>query len=401
MAIVNMLRFNLIAMSYDKDALLNALHRTGAVEVVEHADMENTVVPISDTEELRAYVSSIERALAALCNVVESVQKEKGEKTDLLKDGFDVSYSEFTEMKTRRDEADALVAEIQRLTDEKNSFLTDLAKTRKELAQTLIYADLQTPFNEFSDSEHTRVRFGLIPTNMRQRMEMQLSEQELCDYKIVCENADNILLYAVAHKNVATELNSILSEIGFSDCPYKGEQTGAQTYRLLLQKEKELQSALAKNADTMYALKEKIRFLKVYCDGWLFHLEKVETDEKLRVTNSTFFLQAYVPETAEELVRAEIAATTETAYMEFVQPTEDETPPTLLKNGALVSNFEPITNTYSAPNYREFDPNLIMGIFGQDDKVAQLAEAQDSFKKEYGVKNYSNGVEFWFELDVR
>ena len=25
----------------------------------------------------------------------------------------------------------------------------------------------------------------------------------------------------------------------------------------------------------------------------------------------------------------------------------------------------------------------------------------DSFHKEYGVKNYSNGVEFWFELDVR
>ena len=25
----------------------------------------------------------------------------------------------------------------------------------------------------------------------------------------------------------------------------------------------------------------------------------------------------------------------------------------------------------------------------------------DSFQKEYGVKNYSNGVEFWFELDVR
>ena len=25
----------------------------------------------------------------------------------------------------------------------------------------------------------------------------------------------------------------------------------------------------------------------------------------------------------------------------------------------------------------------------------------DSFHKEYGVKNYKNGVEFWFELDVR
>ena len=25
----------------------------------------------------------------------------------------------------------------------------------------------------------------------------------------------------------------------------------------------------------------------------------------------------------------------------------------------------------------------------------------DSFHQEYGVKNYDNGVEFWFELDVK
>ena len=363
MAIVNMLRFHLVAMAYDKDALLNALHRTGAVEVVEHADMENTVVPITDTEELRAYVSSVEGALATLCGVVESVQKEKGASTDLLKNGFEVSYSEFAEIKTHREEADALIEKIQRLTDEKSLLLANLTKTRKEISQAVIYADMQMPFCHFTDTEYTRVRLGLISTNLRPRIEAALGEREFCDYQIVCENTDNTLLCVVAHKDIATEINGILSEIGFSDCPYEGEQTGAQTYRLLLQKEKELQDALKKNADTMYALKEKIRFLKVYCDGWLFHLEKVETDEKLRVTNSTFFLQAYVPETAEELVRAEIAATTETAYMEFVQPTEDETPPTLLKNGALVSNFEPITNTYSAPNYREFDPNAVMAFF--------------------------------------
>ena len=42
MAIAEMQKFNLVAMSYDKEAVLNALQRTGAVEVKLHAETEDT-----------------------------------------------------------------------------------------------------------------------------------------------------------------------------------------------------------------------------------------------------------------------------------------------------------------------------------------------------------------------
>lgn len=47
MAIAEMQKFNLVAMSYDKEAVLNALQRTGAVEVKLHAETEDTSVPPS------------------------------------------------------------------------------------------------------------------------------------------------------------------------------------------------------------------------------------------------------------------------------------------------------------------------------------------------------------------
>ena len=78
MAIVKMRRLNLVAMAYDKDAVLNALHRTGAVEVVEHADTENTVTIAVDTEEQRAYLASVETALSALCGALETAQRGDG-----------------------------------------------------------------------------------------------------------------------------------------------------------------------------------------------------------------------------------------------------------------------------------------------------------------------------------
>ncbi len=113
----------------------------------------------------------------------------------------------------------------------------------------------------------------------------------------------------------------------------------------------------------MYELNAYIRPLKIYSDYLSFLLEKEETSGKLKETQTTFLLQAYLPEDAEEKVREEITKSVGACFMEFSEPTEEDVPPTLLKNGGLVSNFEPITNTYSPPNYREFDPNAVMAFF--------------------------------------
>ena len=72
MAIVKMRKLNLIAMSYDKDVVLNALQRTGAVEVTLHAETEYTTIPEVNAEGLQTYVSSVDAALSALCALAAS-----------------------------------------------------------------------------------------------------------------------------------------------------------------------------------------------------------------------------------------------------------------------------------------------------------------------------------------
>ena len=74
-------------------------------------------------------------------------------------------------------------------------------------------------------------------------------------------------------------------------------------------------------------------------------------------------LEAYVPLDQVDEVSEAIRQVSSAVYFEFTQPTEEEMPPTLLRNSPLVESFEGITNTYSPPNYREFDPNVIMMIF--------------------------------------
>jgi len=359
-----MRKLNLVAMAYDKDALLDALHRTNAVEIIPRIqEEEENFVPEVDTEELRSYFASVETALTTLCLAVENVQKETGEKSDILKDGFDVSYSEFMSSANQKSEMDELVTRINALADEKNGLKSELAKVVKQREDVALYATLTKPFSSFADTLHTRVRLGWVAKQSSESMLNALDEQESCCYQVLNADADRVLVCVVTHVSSLAETDGILSSFGFSHCPYKGDKSGKEIYLDLKQEEERLQTSLAQNGRTMYALNVNIRPLKVYCDYLLFTLEKEEVATKFRATQKTFLLEAYLPEYAEESVKAEIEETTQAAYMEFSDPTEEDTPPTLLKNNAIVSNFESITNTYSAPHYREFDPNAVMAFF--------------------------------------
>ncbi|MDE7296077.1 MAG: hypothetical protein K2N84_02310 [Clostridia bacterium] len=110
-------------------------------------------------------------------------------------------------------------------------------------------------------------------------------------------------------------------------------------------------------------MKDRIRDLQIYCDFVAFELEKAELSEKMLATQTTFLLEAYVPVEAEEGVRQALTDVSSAIYFEFSEPSEDEVPPTLLSNNAIVKNFEAVTNMYSAPHSREFDPNTVMAFF--------------------------------------
>ncbi|MBQ8429266.1 MAG: V-type ATP synthase subunit I [Clostridia bacterium] len=360
MAIVKMRKLHLIAMSYDKDAVLNALQRTAAAEVTLHTETESTVPLVFEDEELRNYLLSVENALESLAKAVADRLSAKAE---LLKDGFDVTYSEFLSAKERQSEVDELVAKITALTDEKNRLKGELAKLVKQKETAEIYAFLNLPFIVYAATANTRCRMGFLPATAKDALLNALSETELCGVQVLNETTNGTVLCVVCHKDATSETDGILSTYGFTDCPYSGEKSGAQIYGELCEKIRQTQTALTENEEGLFSLKDNVRLLKVYCEYLAFALEKKMTDEKLRATESTFLLQAYVPEPSEELVKTELQNASGAVFMEFSDPTEEDEPPTLLQNNSLVANFEGITNTYSAPNYREFDPNTVMAFF--------------------------------------
>ena len=363
MAIAEMQKLNLVAMSYDKNSVLNALQRTGAAEVKFHGETENTLPFSVDAEELTSRLTRVEAALAALCSEVEKYDKEHKTNSAALKDGFSVDYSDFISAMDRREEIESTIEKINALIDERNGYKNELVKLRRELKGAEIYQSVQTPFSSFSDTAHTHGRLGSVLATQRDRFLEELSKLPLCETQHLANVGEFAVFFILSHKSVAAETDAILSSFAFSDCPYQGEKSGRENYFALRESENSLLEKIEENERGVYALKEEIRPLKIYSDALSFEIEKETVGEKIRSTATTFLLEAYVPTHMKERVEEELRSVSSAVYLEFSEPTEEDTPPTLLQNNSRVGNFEGITNMYSPPHYHEFDPNTVMGFF--------------------------------------
>ncbi len=357
--IAKMRKLHLIAMSYERDKVLDALERTEAVEVATHAETEGTVLLPEDGEALRAYLGSLESALELLGSREDAYAAEH--KLKQKSGELTVGYAEFREIGGKKEEMDGLVARINALSDGRNALLAEQAKLSREIAAARPYAQARLPFSAYHDTAHTGVRFGILPRTQWDALEPRLEALG----PVACEAAlseDTALITVSAYRDVLADAEGLLQEAGFVPCPYSGDVTGEQQLLSLEQEASALVARLGETDAEFHELAPALRTLRIYCDYVRFAVEKAELGEKLRATDRTFLLEAFVPAEREEAVKAVLDGFGALWY-EFSDPAEDEPIPTLMENNKVVENFETITNMYSVPDARELDPNTVMAFF--------------------------------------
>ncbi|MDE6790786.1 MAG: hypothetical protein K2J61_03590, partial [Clostridia bacterium] len=128
MAVVEMGKLNLVAMSYEKDEVLNALQRTGATEIKLHSQTEYAAPMTADCESLKEYLSGLENALAEITESVTKHITRNKLKEDLPESTSEITYSEFIGAKDLKEEADQTVEEVNRLTEKRRKDSAELAK---------------------------------------------------------------------------------------------------------------------------------------------------------------------------------------------------------------------------------------------------------------------------------
>jgi V/A-type H+-transporting ATPase subunit I len=109
--------------------------------------------------------------------------------------------------------------------------------------------------------------------------------------------------------------------------------------------------------------KEWMPVLQRLSDYWNILSERYEALASSDATDRTFRTGFWIPTSALPQLQKRLDAISPNMALVATDPTEEDNPPTLLQNSALVRPAEVLTNLYSPPPYGELDPTPFLAPF--------------------------------------
>ncbi len=361
-----MKKIKLIGLSYQRESILNALHKTGSVELSFAKNFEEDEKQKFDNVAIDVIKQKSERIKKAIETIEKNVDKAKGTPyypTENISGGnFFVSYNDFMAIGKREENIFSVIDKIESL--EKKSINGSLEKIKlQSLNKSLLpFKGVTEKFNTFVDTKNTVVKLGTLKKDILSSAFDVLNGLTLTSLSVLTDG-DNLAVLLISHADEAQTAIQSLSELGFSVCPFNYDMTASE-------KLAEIESEILKIEKTEQEISLKIiefsrhiKDIKTLYDYYSFELEKLTASEKFDKTQTTFTLEGYMPFDKVDEVKSAIDNVSKAVFYEFSDPDKDDNPPTLLKNKSLTHQAEFITDMYSAPDYREMDPNRFVFIF--------------------------------------
>lgn len=367
MSIVEMSKLRLVGISYEKEKVLNVLHRTGVVELKRTEEIENTQT-FSNLEEIEQANAKLEKLNRAINIITDTLNKNK--KTDLyekdtvgIKDWFDCSYDEFIIASGNEFDVFYVIDKIFDYTNRISNFSNEKVKLTNLKKQLESYLPLTEKFSHFKSTKDTSVFLGRISQKGLDSFNEYFSDNDLvCVNNLSNVNDDNIISI-ICYNDFVAEVSIKLNELSFEKCPFNFDMTAQEAYAntekditILDEKLIDVEKKICRRASNL-------RNMKIYADYLNFQIEKMRASEEFRNTQTAFVLEGYLPTENAKEVEELLTTKFKAILVETSVIPRDEFAPTLTKNNKVFKSAEFITNMYSAPRYGEIDPNPSVFIF--------------------------------------
>ncbi len=359
MAISEMSIVSVLALKSEQDRLLDALSATGAAQIKKCSDYE--LAPLKGEHESKTLPEDYRKSL----NFLEFAYEELGDKTlpPVIKDGFGVDIADFIAFGHKETEVKQAVDEILSLENEYNSIKNEIAKLTESIAAYSEYECLKEKFSFYTDTKTTAVFLGTVAADKINSIIPQIQEIECASVECLGGSGSKCVIAAACLKVDADELNAVLAKYAFARCQFVDDVTANEKITALNTEIGEKQAKINEILRETVSKNCKSADIKTYIDYLGFLGEKADASADCGETAKTFILEAYVPNEAVVRVKEAIISNLSATYIETKPVPRDEFAPTLMKNNRVVSDFEAVTNMYSAPSYGALDPNSVMALF--------------------------------------
>lgn len=369
MAIVNMKKMHLLGLKKEQSDILSALQKTGVVEVIDV--LEDDQEPDSEVQdsqihrELTKELSNLETKLNDLKFGIDFLSPYVEPINPLIHGKPTVKKDKLSQVLSNKEQISKALKAVFELDERLSQLKTEESKLYNQIEMLSPWHLLDIPLEQLGDTQKTVFITAIMPRKTKGELEEKLEEAGLlAEIKTLGDSQDDVYTLVFYHKIHTEEVQNLFKEfsVGIQDFPgFKGtpEQIIKENKKRLAEIEKERDNIKSESKK----LSNQILYLEIFYDYY-----SVERDRKSAIlmvtdTDKTFSLEAWLPEEYEDYVRDKLIGVTESVYVEFKEPAEDEEMPVLLSNQKLVEPFEVITEMYSLPDPRGIDPNLYMAPF--------------------------------------
>lgn len=365
MAIVNMKKISVIALSDDEKEVVETLMDMGVTQVED----------ITEEEIMAEYAGLLSKRVGdEAMSVYDAQRKTVKEAIDILAAHVDAKKVLFA---PRRSVSKAMFAEIAGDPMREYAFaqeVTGAVRRQNELRseKNRLLGEIETLSKwkglgfslGFTGTKHTGVLLGMLPAQLDVNdFSAKLSEAGLiAEVQTVSGDKDAAYLAVIYHKSSEGELQRLLPQLGFSTAAVNGDDVPEAVIGRLLERIGVLEGEAEAAVDGLKEMaKDKAR-LEVLYDYLSECVEKEAAYAKLGRTEHTVLLKGWVPADAADAV----VKTLEGKFVcetELASPTEEEAYPILLRNPKVIQPFESVTEMYSLPAPHSMDPNKLMAPF--------------------------------------
>ncbi len=370
-----MLRTRIIGVRREKKIIMDVLTRSGCFEIAPTRDVKHESLPHS-TSHLSKVVARQAKVSFAI-EYLDKINDEAKERnkalaktvTDKL-DLFDefnsktpsarveLGYDEYYDITAREYELMAIVDDIEKTSFERTSIKSEINKLNIFNRNLAPYKDCDLKFSRQGDTKSASIMLALGTVGSKVD-----GFKDLTSYIQHYNTVDGDLIGIICPIENKQKLQEKLGIHGYTLCPYDYDKMAKDIIEQNNLAIKKLQ-----HKDEI-KIKHTLLYSKYYDDFKTLYdvqgldIEKSTAELDFVKTKNTFILEGWVAESAYEAIESKLKEKTEMIVITSSKPTENDTPPTLVKNNAVVRPFEAITNNYSAPAYGELDPNSAMSIF--------------------------------------
>ncbi|MCI8609829.1 MAG: V-type ATP synthase subunit I [Firmicutes bacterium] len=367
MSIIKMQRIAVIGLDTDKEKLVSSLMDFGAVQLTDQTGKfeESLWKDWTVQDENQEAVTLLEGKMSRAESAFAVIEKYDARRKPLFKTRRVVSKADIISAGNHLEDEEKKVQMVSDFSHRLHSITDELNKLESDRISLLPWQTYRIPLT-VKETKTCRIHKGVIPMTADVNMLAQQLEQEVegLVFRLISSDKDMHYVAVIVMEDLEEQALTLLKQEGFSEIVFSGI-TGTTAENLdRIEKEKERLEGERSEVEaelTAVASSNIKEDIETYYDILAIKADQERIKTKLLKTKRTFMIEGWIPTKCVEGAKDILEASG--CYYVFRDPSEEEEVPVILDNRNVFTPFEAVTEMYSLPDYRGFDPTNIFAIF--------------------------------------